>query len=235
MCVFFLFWTGWDSVSKSIKHITGFRLSRCTRSLGSVLFTEPAGAFGVMLLHAPLIRCAIHLPCWWGDKWAALGIQVATWKWLHVQKISFFFSIHTVRMVTFIVLSGKWLIYDHNDSKLLRARSRKRAQCEGCARGEHHRWDIVLWNMDLKEKGQREKAASLWCNVFLLINPPPPACFYCNSLQVKSSSWHLTQCFSLCFFFLEGRLIPFRVAEMLQHGLKAPCNHRSTGVQQLPF
>lgn len=32
--------------------------------------------------------------------------------------------------------------------------------------------------------------------------------------------------------FLKGCVIPFRIQEMARYGLKAPCIHRSTGVQQ---
>lgn len=81
------------------------------------------------VVHVPLTRCVIHLPCWWSDKRAALCIQLATWKWLHVQKMSLLSgtpgsSKYTVFMAMFIALSGEWLIYEHNDSKLLQPRWR---------------------------------------------------------------------------------------------------------------
>lgn len=122
----YLFWSGPELVSESIKHVIGhFCLchpvkSHCTGSLGSACVYWTSRCFWGHVVHVPLTRCVIHLSCWWSDNLrAALCIQLATWKWLHVRKMSLLSGTPWQRQIhwihTCVVLSGEGLIHRHND------------------------------------------------------------------------------------------------------------------------
>lgn len=99
-------------------------------------------------------------------------------------------------MAMFIAFSGEWLIYEHNDSKLLQQRWRKgsmvyQPQMRCCVMKYGFKRRRTVW------KGGLSLVQFLCDDLFPLL---PQACFLLQFFfKVKSSTWHLMQRFNFCF------------------------------------
>lgn len=100
------------SVEIAFCRVTGVH----TCLLGSLVLQEN-------VVYAPLTHGVIHLPCWWSDKGAALSIQLPCGSDGMCRKSACWGASLAganvfLLLATFMALSGGWLIYAHNVSKL---------------------------------------------------------------------------------------------------------------------